>query len=70
MEPLESLWNNLLSRDESLIKLTFGSISPMEQHKIISHLERMITEDGWHHEQVESAARALSVLKKDSNALR
>ncbi len=70
MEPLERLWNDLLSRDERLIQQTFESISPMEQQMIVAHLQKMVSEEGWQKEQIDSAAEALSVIRKNINVQR
>ena len=62
MDDLATVWDNLLSRDTNRILATFTSLSSTEQAAVLSHLQRMATETGWHSEQVISARTALQVI--------
>jgi hypothetical protein len=59
---IETLWDHLLSRQSDLIRATYQSLSPAEQHNVLAHLQRMVSEPGWHPEQVASAQTALEAL--------
>ena len=61
---LEITWNDLLSRDKSRILKRFVSLDSDSQKTVLDHLHRMIAEDGWHPDQIESAQAALLVLTK------
>jgi hypothetical protein len=63
MDPLEKLWSEILSRDESLIKTAFHRLDPSSQKTVLHHLQKMISESGWHTEQRKSAQAALTVLQ-------
>lgn len=62
-DPLEKLWNALLSRDEKVIRAAYDTCTQSERHNILSHLKKMTAEQGWQEEQVNSAKFALKVLK-------
>lgn len=62
MRNLEVIWDNLLSRDEKLVRVTFEKLSEQEQAVILDHLKRMAEETGWHAEQRISAGYALKAL--------
>jgi len=59
---LDTLWDQLLSRDIARIRLAFSALSPAEQAAVRSHLQSMATESGWHAEQSRSAQIALQAL--------
>lgn len=61
----ESLWDQLLSRQATLIQTIFASLDPEQQDVVLAHLTRMATEPGWHSEQQLSARAALQALEKD-----
>jgi len=60
---LESLWEDLLSRQSERVLLAFCSLATEEQSAIVAHLQRMASETGWHSEQQRSASAALTILK-------
>lgn len=62
LDPLELIWDNLLSRQADYIRPTFASLSEQDQQTVLAHLQRMATEPGWHPEQQISAKAALEVL--------
>jgi len=63
-DDLDTLWNQLLSRDMARIQTAFSALTPAEQVAVITHLQRMATESGWHAEQSRSAQIALQALGK------
>jgi hypothetical protein len=60
---LETLWENLLSRQSERVILAFSCLAAEEQSEIVAHLQRMSSEAGWHSEQQKSASAALTILK-------
>jgi len=62
MDPLELLWDQLLSRQPEKIRAAYSLLSPDEQVNVLLHLGRMASEPGWHAEQVLSAQLALQAL--------
>ena len=66
MDPLEQLWEQLLSRQPELVRSAYNRLSPDEQAYVLRHLGRMASEEGWHVEQVLSAQAALQALDAGS----
>lgn len=64
-DPLEILWDGLLSRDPKRILATYSGLDPESQQVVIEHLLRMTREDGWHPEQIQSAQTALDTLNSE-----
>lgn len=62
-EPLEDLWDGLLSRDGTRILAVFTGLDKESQAQVLHHLQRMAGEQGWHPEQAASARAALAALK-------
>ncbi len=62
LDPLEKLWDQLLSRSPERIRSAFASLDEPSQQAVIAHLQRMASEAGWHPEQVISARAALDAL--------
>ncbi len=62
MEPIESLWTELLSGKAERTRRAFASLPAGEQQAVLLHLRRMSTEDGWQPAQAESARAALDAL--------
>jgi hypothetical protein len=62
---LEKTWDALLSRDPEKIVRTFSTLDPDSQHVILEHLKKMVSETGWHPEQVISAQAALQALQSE-----
>jgi uncharacterized protein YdeI (YjbR/CyaY-like superfamily) len=60
----EILWDALLSRQPKRVKEIFQALTPDEQRAVLSHLQRMSTEDGWHPEQRASAQAALEAISQ------
>ncbi|OGN94062.1 MAG: hypothetical protein A2Y88_12705 [Chloroflexi bacterium RBG_13_48_10] len=61
---LESLWDNLLSREPVRIREAFTSLDKPSQNTVYAHLQRMVTEAGWQPEQNLSAKVAIQALDK------
>lgn len=61
-DPLEIIWDGLLSRDSQRIRATFIQLDPESKEVVLEHLERMTREPGWHTEQVISAQEALKAI--------
>jgi hypothetical protein len=60
----EDIWSAILSRDDQKIIEVINSLSEEEMSYVTTHLHQMISEDGWHPSQIESANHALQVIKK------
>jgi hypothetical protein len=63
MEPLEELWDGLLSREPDRILAAFATLSTSEKGSVLNHIRKMAEEPGWHPEQRNSAQAALAVLQ-------
>ena len=61
-DPLEILWDNLLSRQPERVRAAFSTLTSAEQQAVLDHLKRMSQEPGWHPEQRRSAQTALDAL--------
>lgn len=59
---LENLWNNILSRDAEKICAQYETLNELDQKTVKEHLAKIVTEEGWHPEQVISAKAALNAL--------
>lgn len=60
---LEKLWDHLLSRKPKLICAAFQSLTDTERRDVLSHLQNMVSDNGWHAEQVMSALAALEAIR-------
>ena len=69
MNNLESIWNSLLSRDPDEIRKVFAELDPASRKVVLDHLNAMVSEDGWHPEQVSTARIALKALKPGSGLM-
>lgn len=63
MDPLETLWANILSRDPQRIHEIWQTLDAEEQDAVYAHLTRMATEEGWTEPQRISAQTALDALR-------
>jgi hypothetical protein len=61
-EPIETFWEEILSRQTERIQAAFSTLSEEEKEAVFNHLKRMTREPGWHPEQVNSAKKALEAL--------
>ncbi len=64
IDPLEKLWDRLLSQDPASIKAAFQELDSKDQKAVLRHLNRMATEPGWLAVQKASADYAIQVLTK------
>ena len=60
---LESLWENLLSRESGRVVAAYCSLSSDERLSVLTHLRRMVAEAGWQEEQRNSARVAINILE-------
>jgi hypothetical protein len=67
LDPLEILWDALLSREPLRVLAAFADLLPDDQASVYRHLQRMAAEDGWHPEQRASALAALKALNAGSD---
>ena len=65
VEPVEQFWNEILSRQPQKIRAAFAALDIEAKQAVLTHLERMISESGWHPEQVRSAQAALAALRTE-----
>jgi hypothetical protein len=65
VDPIEALWEEILSRQLERIQKAFAPLSPEEKTAVLKHLKGMVSEPGWHPEQVVSASQALDALKEE-----
>jgi len=63
MKNNEDIWNAILSCNDQEIIEASKLLSKEEMQYVIRHLHKMISEDGWHPSQIESASYALQVLE-------
>jgi hypothetical protein len=64
VDPLEQLWDALLSREPDRVRSAFATLDKASQRTTLAHLMRMATENDWHPEQRQSAIEALDALDK------
>jgi hypothetical protein len=64
LEPYLNIWEMLLSRRPGVIRKTFDTLDTEEQHAVLDHLRRMVSESGWQPEQRESARAALEAIRE------
>jgi hypothetical protein len=63
-DPLEILWDSLLSRQAERVRAVFARLAPEEQRAVLKHLQNMAEGPDWHPEQRASAEAALNALKE------
>ena len=61
-DPVELFWESLLSRQPDQIQAAFNSVDKITRAQVLEHLQQMVSEEGWHPEQVLSAQTALEIL--------
>jgi len=61
--PSEDLWSAILSQDEENVSNVMKTLDSETVNHINHHLDKMITEDGWHHSQRASASFALKIIR-------
>ncbi len=67
-DPLEILWDAILSRQPKQIRAAFAPLKPAERNHLLAHLKRMANEEGWHPEQRKSAQIALDTLSAEEKS--
>ena len=67
MDELERIWENILSREAQRIRKQWQILQSDEQSAVLSHLRRMVSEDGWLEAQRDSARVALDALDTSPN---
>jgi hypothetical protein len=60
---IQTLWENILSRNPDLVRTAYRALTPDEQESILAHLKRMAAEPGWHPEQALSAQVAINAIQ-------
>ncbi len=65
VDQIEAFWEEILSRQQERIQKVFAPLSPKEKISVLKHLKGMVSEPGWHPEQVVSASQALNALKEE-----
>jgi hypothetical protein len=61
-DPVEILWEALLSRQPDQIQAAFIILDSGSQRQVLQHLRDMKTDEGWQPEQRFSAQAALDLL--------
>jgi hypothetical protein len=65
MDPLEILWDALLSRQPDQVRAGFNTLDDDSRSEVLAHLQEMAGGDGWHPEQAASALAALDALRDE-----
>lgn len=65
MKTTEQIWDGILSQDSTLILATYNDENEANQKVILSHLQKMVNDEGWHLEQKMSAQIALDCINMD-----
>jgi hypothetical protein len=65
--PLEELWGELLSREPDRVVKAISGLNDADRSAVLAHLQRMVSEPGWHDEQRVSARCALESLEELDN---
>ncbi|MBN2501235.1 MAG: hypothetical protein JXB38_10685 [Anaerolineales bacterium] len=65
VDPLEQFWNEILSRQPDKVRAAFAGLDTEAKQAVLTHLESMVSESGWHPEQVRSAQAALAALRPE-----
>ncbi len=63
LDSIEDLWDGLLSRQPELVRTAFSSLDLAGRAAVLAHLQRIVSEAGWHPEQRLSAQAALDALE-------
>ena len=63
LDPLEGLWDGLLSRAPEQVRAVFATLEPAEKQAVLVHLKHIASEPGWQPEQRASAQAALEALE-------
>lgn len=63
LDSIEDLWDGLLSRQPALVLTAFSTLDSDQRVAVLAHLQRIVSEAGWHPEQRLSAQAALDALE-------
>jgi hypothetical protein len=63
MDLLADFWQDILSSQPERILCAFQELSADQQQAVITHLQKMMTEKGWHAAQVNSATIAMNTIQ-------
>jgi hypothetical protein len=63
--PFELFWTEILSREVERVLAAYTPLSEEEKENVSAHLQRMVSEEGWHPEQVISARAALEAIQDE-----
>ena len=64
MSSEEIIWEQILSRDPEQVRAAFFMLDGETQQGVVEHLRVMVSEEGWHPEQVISAQKALIAIEE------
>jgi hypothetical protein len=62
-DAFSQLWDDLLSCQADDVRGAFARLDKEAQQAVFEHLQRMVSEEGWHAEQRRSASFALNALQ-------
>lgn len=68
MSWLDEFWADLLSEEPLRITAAWVTLDTESQQKVLEHLQKMATEEGWQPAQRESALAALAVLDESESS--
>jgi len=68
MELLATFWEDLFSRDPEKIETAWKTLEKSYRKDVRDHLCRMVMEEGWQVEQIDSAQAALDVIDRMKEA--
>ena len=68
MDLLETFWEDLFSREPEKIETAWKTLALSYRKDVRDHLCRMVMEDGWLAEQIDSAQAALDVIDRMKEA--
>ena len=66
LDPMEQLWDDLLSRQPQNIRAAYASLDAAGKAAVLAHLKKMTEEEGWLDVQRVSAQAALEALRGKS----
>ncbi|HEX2981454.1 MAG TPA: hypothetical protein VHO48_14400 [Anaerolineaceae bacterium] len=67
-DPIQDFWDNLLSEEPERIRAAYATVEEALRPAVLAHLQRMVSEDGWHPQQRASARAALDALQSETDS--
>ena len=61
---LETIWDGLLSKEADKVRFVYLQLDKEYRLHTISHLKRMVEDEGWHPLQKEAAQAALDYIQE------